>query len=65
MKNLHREAALQHELAAQAHRTAAEQNEKSANPTDNRHAQRALAYSDRAHELTKEAHNESGQIESL
>jgi len=61
----HREAAEQHELAAKAHRTAAEHNEKGDNPTGNWHAQRALEYADRAYTLAKEAHNKSGQIESL
>jgi hypothetical protein len=45
MQNLHREAARQHELAAQAHRTAAEHNEKGDNPSGNWHNQRALEYS--------------------
>jgi len=62
---LHREAAKQHELAAQSHRTASEHNEKGDNPTGNWHTQRALEYSDRAYELAKEAHNRSGQIGSL
>jgi hypothetical protein len=35
-------AAEQHELAAQAHRTAAEHNEKGDNPTRNWHSERAL-----------------------
>ena len=65
MHQLHRDAAEQHELAAKAHRTAAEHNEKGDNPTGNWHAQRALQYSDRAWELAKEAHNKSGQIGSL
>lgn len=61
----HREAAEQHELAARAHRTAAEHNEKGDNPSGNWHSQRALEYADHAFELAKEAHNKSGQIESL
>ena len=65
MHQLHREAAEQHELAAKAHRTAAEHNEKGDNPTANWHTQRALEYSDRAWELAKEARNKSGQIGSL
>jgi hypothetical protein len=65
MNTLHREAAKQHELAAQSHRTASEHNEKGDNPTGNWHAERALEYSNRAHELAKEAHNKSGRIENL
>ncbi|QOY88980.1 hypothetical protein [Paludibaculum fermentans] len=62
---LHREAARQHELAAHSHRTASEHNEKGDNPAGNWHMQRAQEFSDRAYELAKEAHNKSGQIESL
>ena len=64
-QNAHTKAAEQHELAAQAHRTAAEHNEKGDNDTGNWHAQRALEYADRAHTLAKEAHAKSGQIVSL
>jgi len=62
---LHREAAQQHELAAQSHRTASEHNEKGDNPSGNWHTQRALQYSDRAYELAREAHDKSTQIGSL
>jgi len=65
MHETHRRAAEQHELAAHAHRTAAEHNEKGDNETGNWHAERALEYSDRAYKLAKEAHTKSGQIESL
>jgi hypothetical protein len=65
MHTLHRAIAKQHELAAQSHRTASEHNEKGDNATGNWHAQRALEYSNRAHELAKEAHNKSGRIGSL
>jgi hypothetical protein len=65
MHDTHRRAAEQHELAAQAHRTAAEHNEKGDNETGNWHAARALEYSDRAYKLAKEAHTKSGQIGSL
>ena len=65
MHQLHREAAEQHELAAKAHRTAAERNEKGYDPTGNWHTQRALEYSDRAWELAKNAHEKSGQIGRL
>ena len=65
MQELHRKAAEQHELAARAHRTAAEHNEKGDNSTGNWHDERALEYSDRAYQLAKEAHTKSGQIETL
>lgn len=64
MHDSHRKAAEQHELAEQAHRTAAEHNEKGENETGNWHAKRALEYSDRAFELAKEAHNKSGEMET-
>ena len=65
MHELHKKAAEYHALAAQAHRTAAEHNEKGDNETGNWHAKRALDYSNRAYELAKEAHNKSGQIQTL
>ena len=65
MHELHRKAAEQHELAAKAHRTAAEHNEKGDSPTGNWHNERAREYSDRAYQLAKEAHAKSGQIETL
>jgi len=65
MHNLHREAARHHLLAAQAHRTASEHNEKGDNASGNWHTERAQEYSDRAYELAQEAHNKSAQIESL
>jgi len=61
----HRRAAAQHELAAGAHRTAAEHNEKGDAAGLNGHSQRALEYSDRAYTLAKEAHNKSGRMETL
>ena len=61
----HSKAAEQHELAAHAHRTAAEHNEKGDNETGNWHAQRALEYSDQAYKLAVEAHSKSGQIVSI
>ena len=54
-----------HELAAKAHRTAAEHNEKGEYTAAIYHAERALEYSDEAYKLAKETHNKSGQIESL
>ena len=65
MHQLHREASEQHELAAKAHRTAAEHNEKGDNPTGNWHSQRAPEYSDRAWDLATEAHDKSRQIGRL
>src|SRR6202041_3413485 len=62
MYDTHRQAADQHELAAHAHRTAAEHNEKGKNELGNWHLQRALEHSDRAYKLAKEAHPNSGQI---
>jgi hypothetical protein len=60
-----RKAAEQHELAAQAHRTAAEHNEKGDDAGGRWHAERALEYSDHAYKLAKTAHNKSAQIEAL
>jgi hypothetical protein len=61
----HRQAAEQHELAARAHRTAAEHNEKGDDAAGSWHAERALEYSDRAYKLAKEAQTKSGQIVTL
>lgn len=65
MHDTHREAAEQHELAAHAHRTAAEHSEKGDHITAFWHSERALEYSDHAYKLAKEAHNKSGQIVSI
>jgi len=65
MHEAHRKAAEQHELAARAHRTAAEHNEKGDCTTAVWHTERAMKYSDHAYELSKEAHNKSGEIVSL
>jgi hypothetical protein len=62
MHETHRQAAEQHELAAHAHRTAAEHNEKGNGINGSWHAERALEYSDHAYKLAKEAHNKSGQM---
>jgi hypothetical protein len=51
----HREAAEKHDMAARAHRTAAQHNEKGDNPTGNWHAGLALEYADRAFELARRA----------
>jgi hypothetical protein len=60
----HRNAAAQHDLAAQAHRTAAEHNEKGDEAAESWHSQRALEYSDHAYKLAREAHNKSGKMET-
>ena len=65
MHETHREAAEKHELAAKAHRTAAEHNEKGDYSTATWHSERALEYSDHAYKLAKEAHAKSGQIVSI
>jgi hypothetical protein len=65
VSDTHRKAAEQHELAAHAHRTAAEHNEKGKNELGNWHLQRALEYSDHAYKLAKEAHPKSGEIGPL
>jgi hypothetical protein len=61
MHEAHRRAAEQHELAARAHRTAAEHNEKG-DLTADWHSERALEYSDQAYKLAREAHSKSGRI---
>ena len=65
MHGTHRRAAEQHELAAQAHRTAAEHDEKGGCGTVVWHSERAMECSDHAYKLAKEAHTKSGQVESL
>ena len=60
----HRRAAELHALAANAHRTAAEHNEKGDYTTAVWHTERALEYSDHAYKLAKKAHNKSGEIVS-
>ena len=65
MHNPHRKAAAQHDLAAYAHRTAAEHNEKGDNEAGTWHSERALEYSEEAYRLAKEAHAKSGQIVTL
>jgi hypothetical protein len=61
----HAKTAEQHELAARAHRTAAEHNEKGENQLEDWHLQRALEYSGHAYKLAREAHSKSGQIGPL
>ena len=52
MRGTHRRAAGQHELAAQAHRTAAEHNEKGGCGTAVWHSERAMECSDHAYKHT-------------
>jgi hypothetical protein len=65
IQSLHREAAEYHDLAAQAHRTAAEHNEKGDNEAGNWHLDRAREYSDQAFKLAQDVHCKSGRMESL
>jgi len=65
MHESHRKAAEQHELAARAHRTAAEHNEKGDRTAADWHSERALEYSDLAYKLAQEDHTKSGRIVSL
>jgi hypothetical protein len=65
IESLHRKAAEFHDLAAQAHRTAAEHNEKGDNDAMNWHLERAQEYSSQAFKLAREAHTKSGQMEDL
>lgn len=65
MHETHRQAAEQHELAASAHRTAAEHNEKGDGVEATWHSDRALEYSDQAYKLAKEAESKSGRIVSI
>jgi hypothetical protein len=64
-QDAHRRAAEQHELAARAHRTAAEHNEKGEDDAGRWHSERALEFSNHAYRLAKQAHTKSGEIESL
>jgi hypothetical protein len=61
----HEKAAAQHDLAAQAHRTASEHNEKGDDGKGQWHAERALEHSTQAFRLSKEAHTKSDRIEQL
>jgi len=53
MHDAHKKTTEQHEFAVQAHRTAAEPNEKGDNAMGNWHSERALDYSDQAYKLAK------------
>jgi hypothetical protein len=61
----HLKAAEQHDLAAQAHRTASEHNEKGKDTGGKWHADRALEHSTHAFKLSQEAHTKSDRIEQL
>lgn len=65
IQSLHRKAAEYHDLAAQAHRTAAEHNEKGDKDAANWHLERAREHSNQAFKLGQEIHNKSGRMESL
>ena len=65
MHQAHSTADEQHELAAHAHRTAAERNEKGDNEAGSWHSERALEFSDHAYKLAKDAYAKSGQIVNL
>jgi hypothetical protein len=65
IQNLHRKAAEYHDLAAQAHRTASEHNEKGNNDAGNWHLDRAREHSDQAFKIAQEIQCKSGRMESL
>lgn len=65
MHQTHKQAAEKHDAAAQAHRTAAEHNEKGDLSNAAYHAARALQFSDHAYRLARDAHNKSARIERL
>jgi len=65
MHEAHWKAAEMHQLAALAHRTAAEHNEKGDCTAAEWHSARAREYSDHAYKLARQAHHKSGEIESL
>jgi hypothetical protein len=65
MHEAHWKAAELHELAARAHRTAAEHNEKGDRTAADWHSERALEYSNHAYKVAKKAHTKSGEIENL
>ena len=65
IQSLHREAAEYPDLAANAHRTAAEHNEKGDDDAGHWHMNRAREYSDQAFKLAQEVHCKSGQMEGV
>ena len=60
IESLHRKAAEYHDLAAQAHRTAAENNEKGDNDGENWHLERAEAGADYVRSDRPLAHKAAG-----
>ena len=64
-ESLHRKAAECHDLAALAHRTAAEHNEKGDSEAGNWHLDRARDHSEQAIKLAQEIHRKSVRMESL
>ena len=65
IQSLHRKAAEYHDLAAQAHRTAAEHNEKGENEDGYWHLDRAREHSGQAFKLAQEVHSKSARMENL
>ena len=65
IQSLHRKAAEYHDLAAQAHRTAAEHNEKGESEAGNWHLDRAREHSDQASKIAQGVHRKSGRMENL
>ena len=65
IQSLHRKAAEYHGLAAQAHRTAAEHNEKGGTEAGNWHLDRAREYSDQTFKIAQDIQCKSGRMESL
>jgi hypothetical protein len=65
IQSRHRKAAEHHDLAAQAHRTASEHNERGDNETGNWHLDLAREYSDQASEIAEEIHPKSGRMGSV
>lgn len=65
MHQTNREAARQHELAAQSHREAAASHQNDDDLGGRWHADRAADNANRAYELAREAHNKSDRMESL
>ena len=64
-ESLHRKAAEYHDLAALAHRTAAEHNEKGDSEAGNWHLDRARDHAEQAFKLAQEIHRKSGRMENL
>jgi hypothetical protein len=65
MHEAHRRAAEQHALAAHAHRTAAEHNERGDLEAADFHSARALEFANHAYKLAREAETKSDRIGTL